>query len=96
MTNVPTSEGTDTKDEANDPSAVVTRVNLIALAILVAGSLLDRFAGVDSAYLISRAVAAPILVVALVLGVRRRAGRALIWPSILLALVATTLVIDLA
>lgn len=96
MTNDPTPGSADTKDRANDRSTAVTGVTSIALAIMVAGSLVDHFAGVDGAYLVSRVVAGPVLVVALVIGIRRRTGRALIWPAILLALVAGALVAELA
>jgi hypothetical protein len=96
MTNDPTPEGVDTKTSASDRSTPVTAMTSIALAVLVAGSLIDHFAGVDGAYLASRAVAAPVLVVALAIGIRRRAGRALIWPAILLALAVATAVAELS
>ncbi|MDR7382776.1 hypothetical protein [Promicromonospora iranensis] len=96
MTNDPTPEGVDTKTSASDRSTPVTVITSIALAILVAGSLIDHFAGVDGAYLVSRVVAAPVLVVALVIGIRRRTGRALIWPAILLAVAVAASVSELS
>ena len=95
MTNSATPEGLDTKDDANGPKVTTAGVTTIALAVLVTGSLLDRFAGVDGAYIISRFLAAPIILLALGIGIRRRAGRALIWPAILLALVASTFAFEL-
>lgn len=96
MTNSAAPEGLETKDDANGPKVTTAGMTTVALAVLVLGSLLERFAGVDSAYIVSRVVAAPIILVALVIGIRRRTGRALIWPSILLALVAATFVAELA
>jgi hypothetical protein len=96
MTNSATPEGLDTKDDANGPKVTTAGVTTIALAVLVAGSLLERFAGVDGAYIISRFLAAPIILVALVIGIRRRAGRALIWPAVLAVLIAATFVAELA
>ena len=95
MTNNPTPEGVGTKDEPNDPKAAITGLTSIAIALLVAGTLLDRFGGVDAAYLLTRILAAPIIITTLVIGIRRRAGRALILPAILLALVAATFVAEL-
>ena len=95
MTNNPTPDGVGTKDKASDPNAVITDLTTVALAVLVAGSLLDRFAGVDAAYILTRILAAPIIIITLVMGIRRRAGRALIWPAILLALVAANFVAEL-
>ncbi|MEU4387612.1 hypothetical protein [Promicromonospora sp. NPDC023805] len=96
MTNSATPEGLDTKDDTNGPRVTTAGVTTVALAVLVAGSLLERFAGVDSAYIGSRIVAAPIILVALAIGIRRRTGRALIWPAILLVLVAATFVAEVA
>lgn len=95
MTNNPTPDGVGTTDEANDPTAVITGLAGIAVAILVAGTLLDRFAGIEAAYMVTRIVAAPIIIVALVVGVRRHAGRALIWPAVLLVLVVATSIAEL-
>ena len=95
MTNSPTPDGVDTKDNASDPKAVITGLTSIAVAVLVAGSLLDRFAEVDAAYMVTRILAAPIIMIALVIGIRRRVGRALILPAILLAVVAATFVAEL-
>ena len=95
MTNNPTPDGVGTKDEANDPKAAITGLTSIAITVLVAGALLDRFAGVDAAYIVTRILAAPIILVALVIGIRRHAGSALILPAVLLVLVVATFVAEL-
>ena len=94
MTSNPTPDGVGTKGNVNDPKAAITGLTSIALTILVAGALLDRFAGIDAAYIITRILAAPIILIALVMGIRRRVGRALILPVILLVLVAATFVAE--
>ena len=95
MTNNPTPDGVGTKDNVNDPRALITGLTSIAVAVLVAGTLLDRFAGVDAAYLVTRILAAPIIITALVIGIQRRTWSALILPTILLTLVAAIFVAEL-
>lgn len=76
-----------------EPGAeILTVTNMVALAgaVLIIGTLLERFAGMDPAYTVSRAVSVPLLVTAVVVGARRRNWASLILPTIGLALVATT------
>ncbi|MBL0886684.1 hypothetical protein [Myceligenerans indicum] len=71
--------GTRAKDE------LLTVTNMIALAgaVLLIGVLLENFAGMEPAYAVGRVVSMPLLVLAVVAGVRRR-----IWPSLILPVAA--------
>lgn len=63
----------------------------LAVVILVIGTVLDRVADLDMVYVITRLVALPVLVAALVVGVRARAGLfTILLPGALLALVVAT------
>lgn len=95
MTNNPTPDGVGTTEDASSSRAAITGLTSIAIAVLVAGTLLDRFAGIGAAYVVTRILAAPIIIIALVIGIRRRAGSALILPAILLAVVSATFVAEL-
>jgi hypothetical protein len=79
-------------DTTGSGAEILTVTNLVALvgAVLIIGTLLDRFAELEPASAVARAVSAPLLVTAIVVGARRRRWPSLIVPTIALALVAAT------
>lgn len=86
----------ETRMVATEPRGeVLTVTNMVALAgaVLIIGTLLDRFAGMDPASAVARIASVPFLVTAIVVGARHRRWPSLILPTIALAFVTSTFLV---
>lgn len=81
-------------EPTTDRKQLLGLLTSVGVAALLVGSVLDRFVGIEVAYVVSRAIALVPLACAVYVGVRGGVGvRSLLLPGVLLVLVVVSFVL---
>ena len=81
-------------EPTTDRKQLLSLLTSVGVAALLVGSVLDRFVGIEVAYVVSRAIALVPLACAVYVGVRGGVGvRSLLLPGVLLVLVVVSFVL---